>query len=101
MFEKLSLSKKDSEMMRFSNRMDQLSSMDDSRKLENEKIFLIRKIDEVQGEIFQLENNIQFFANAKKENPLVLEVKKNIERHRESLEMWKEKLKQVRSIIQE
>ncbi len=101
LFEKLSLSKKDSEMMRFSNRLDQLSSMDDSRKLENEKIFLMRKIDEVQGEIFQLENNIQFFANAKKENPLVLEVKKNIERHRESMEMWKEKLKQVRSIIQE
>ncbi|RTY92372.1 DUF349 domain-containing protein [Flavobacterium sp. GT3R68] len=100
LFEKLSLSKKDSEMMRFANRMDQLSGMDDSRKLENEKIFLMRKIDEVQSEIFQLENNIQFFANAKKDNPMVLEVKKNIERHRESLDLWKEKLKQVRNLKQ-
>jgi len=101
LFEKLSLSKKETEMVRFSNRMDQLSNMDDSRKLENEKIFLMRKIDEVQSEIFQLENNIQFFANAKKDNPMVLEVKKNIERHKESLDVWKEKLKQVRSIKQE
>ena len=101
LFDKLSLSKKDSEMARFNSRIDQLSGADDSRKLENEKIFLIRKIEEVQQEIFQLENNIQFFANAKKDNPMVLEVKKNIERHRESLDMWKEKLKQVRNIKSE
>ncbi|TPD73610.1 DUF349 domain-containing protein [Flavobacterium microcysteis] len=98
LFDKLSLSKKDSEMARFNSRIDQLSSSDDSRKLENEKIFLIRKIEEVQQEIFQLENNIQFFANAKKDNPMVLEVKKNIERHKESLQMWKDKLKQVRNL---
>ncbi|HEU4497561.1 MAG TPA: DUF349 domain-containing protein, partial [Flavobacterium sp.] len=98
LFDKLSLSKKDSEMARFNSRIDQLSDSDDTRKLENEKIFLIRKIEEVQQEILQLENNIQFFTNAKKDNPMVLEVKKNIERHKESLEMWKEKLKQIRKL---
>ena len=101
LFEKLSLSKKETEMVRFSNRVGNLSDSNDSRKLENEKIFLMRKIDEVQNEIFQLENNIQFFANtrnAKKENSIVLEVRKNIGIHKESLEVWKEKLKQIRSI---
>lgn len=98
LFDKLSLSKKETEMARFNSRIDQLSGSDDTRKLENEKIFLIRKIEEVQQEIFQLENNIQFFANAKKDNPMVLEVKKNIEKHKESLQMWKEKLKQVRNL---
>ena len=100
LFEKLSLSKKDSEMMRFSNRMDNLSDSNDTRKLENEKIFLMRKIDEVQGEIFQLENNIQFFTskNSKKENPMVMEVRKNIEKHKEELNTLKEKLKQVRNL---
>lgn len=104
LFEKLSLSKKDTDMMRFSNRMDQLSESNDSRKLENEKIFLIRKIEEVQNEIFQLENNIQFFTNtknAKKENSIVLEVRKNIAIHKESLDVWKEKLKQLRNLKQE
>ena len=104
LFEKLSLSKKDSDMMRFANRMDQLSESNDSRKIESEKIFLIRKIEEVQNEIFQLENNIQFFTNtknAKKENSIVLEVRKNIAIHKESLEVWKEKLKQLRNLKQE
>lgn len=104
LFEKLSLSKKDNEMMRFSNRMEQLSESNDTRKLENEKIFLSRKIEEVKNEIFQLENNIQFFANAKnakKENPIVLEVRKNIEKHKQEMELLKEKLKQVKSLNQE
>ena len=104
LFEKLSLSKKETDMMRFSNRVGNLSENNDGRKLENEKIFLIRKIEEVQNEIFQLENNIQFFTNtknAKKENSIVLEVRKNIAKHKESLEVWKEKLKQLRSIKQE
>ncbi|AWG25687.1 DUF349 domain-containing protein [Flavobacterium kingsejongi] len=97
LFDKLSLSKKETDMVKFNNRMEGLAGGDE-RKLENEKVFLIRKIDEVQNEIFQLENNIQFFANAKKDNPMVLEVKKNIEKHREVLDTWKEKLKQVRNI---
>ena len=103
LFEKLSLSKKDSEMMRFSNRMDQLSESNDTRKLEGEKIFLMRKIDEIKNEIFQLENNIQFFTNtrnAKKENSIVLEVRKNIEKHKEEMELLKDKLKQIRKINQ-
>jgi hypothetical protein len=101
LFNKLSLSKKDSEMMRFSNRMDNLSENNDTRKLENEKIFLMKKIDEIKNEIFQLENNIQFFTNtrnAKKENSIVLEVRKNIEKHKEEMEILKDKLKQVRNI---
>ena len=101
LFEKLNLSKKDTEMMRFANRMDHLSESHDTRKLDNEKIFIMRKIDEVQHEIFQLENNIQFFTNtknAKKENSIVLEVRKNIAIHKETLAVWKEKLKQLRNL---
>lgn len=101
LFEKLSLSKKETDMMRFNNRIEQLAGSDDSRKLENEKVFLMRKIDEVQGEIFQLENNIQFFTNtknAKKENSIVLEVRKNIEKHKEELTVLKDKLKQLRNL---
>jgi hypothetical protein len=104
LFDKLSLSKKETDMMRFSNRIDSLSESNDSRKLDNEKIFLMRKIEEVQNEIFQLENNIQFFTNtknAKKENSIVLEVRKNIAIHKESLAVWKDKLKQLRNLNQE
>lgn len=103
LFEKLSLSKKESDMMRFTNRVEALSGSNDTRKLDNEKIFLMRKIDEVQSEIFQLENNIQFFTSkdSKKENPMVAEVQKSIEKHKEELDTLKAKLKQLRNIAQE
>ncbi len=101
LFEKLSSSKKEGDMLRFANRLDNISGSEDSRKLDNERIFIMRKIDEVQNEIFQLENNIQFFQNtknAKKENSIVTEVRKTIERHKEELLTWKDKLKQIKSI---
>lgn len=98
LFEKLSASKKDNEMARYANRLDHLSGSDNSRKLDNEKVFIMRKIEEVQHELFQLENNIQFFGRAKADNPMVKEVLKNIEKQKEELATWKEKLKQLRSI---
>ncbi|MEI7508742.1 MAG: DUF349 domain-containing protein [Flavobacterium sp.] len=104
LFEKLSSSKKESEQLRFANKLGNLSSSEDSRKLDNEKIFIMRKIDEVQNEIFQLENNIQFFQNtknAKKENSIVTEVRKTIERHKEDLVIWKDKLKQIKNFKSE
>lgn len=100
LFEKLSLSKKDNEMVRYANKLDHLASTD-SRKLDNEKVFIIRKVDEVQAEIFQLENNIQFFAKAKADNPMVKEVLKNIELKKEELVILKDKLKQLRNLQSE
>ncbi|MUV04031.1 DUF349 domain-containing protein [Flavobacterium rakeshii] len=101
LFDKLSLSKKEAEMVKFNNRLEQLVDSDDSRKLENEQIFIMRKIDEVQSEILQLENNIQFISNAKADNPFIKEIHKNIDRHKEELKTWKEKLKQIRTIQKE
>lgn len=98
LFEKLSLSKKDSEMMKFSNRLDQLSEGNDQRAIVNEQIFMRRKIDELKHEINQLENNIGFFNNAKGNNPFVKEVQKNIEKYKEELQLWKDKLKKLNSI---
>ena len=101
LFEKLSSSKKDNEMVRYANRLDNLSGAENSRKLDNEKVFIIRKIEEVQSSLFQLENNIQFFGRAKADNPMVKEVMKNIEKQKEELATWKEKLKQLKSIKSE
>lgn len=100
LFEKLSSSKKSNDLSNYSDKLDHLASLD-SRKLDGEKIFIMRKIDEVQNDIFQLENNIQFFANADKNNPLVKEVTKNIEKRKEELVTWKDKLKQLNNFIAE
>lgn len=99
LFEKLSLSKKDTEMLRFNNRLEHMSENDDKRALEQEQYFVRKKIDEVQGEIFQLENNIQFISSSSKgKNPFIEEVQKSIERHKDDLNMWKEKLQQIKNI---
>ena len=100
-FEKLSSSKKDNELVRYANRLDNLSGSENTRKLDNEKVFIMRKIDEVKSNLFQLENNIQFFGRAKADNPVVKEVMDSIERQKEELATWKEKLKQLRSIKSE
>jgi hypothetical protein len=101
LFEKLSSSKKDNEMVRYANRLDNLSGAENSRKLDNEKVFIMRKIEAVQSSLFQLDNNIQFFGRAKADNPMVKEVLDNIEKQKEELATWKEKLKQLRSIKSE
>lgn len=98
LFEKLSSSKKDNELVRYANRIENLSGADNSKKLENEKVFIMRKIEEVQSNLFQLENNIQFFGKAKTDNPMVIEVMNTIESQKEELATWKEKLKQLRNI---
>lgn len=99
LFEKLSLSKKDTELIKFDNRLEHLSENEDSRALEKEAFFLRKKIDEVQGEIFQLENNIQFITSSSKgENPFIKEVNKTIDRHKEDLKLWKEKLSRLNQL---
>ena len=97
-FDKLKMDKSKLEMIRFEGRLENLSSGDDTRQLDNEQNFIRKKIDDVKSEINQLENNLQFFSNVKDDNPLVKDVHKNIEKHKASLETWKTKLKRVREM---
>jgi hypothetical protein len=101
LFDKLSLSKKDSEMMRYNNRINNLANSDENSKLISERIFLTKKIEEVQQEVRQLENNKLFITGASEKNPFVAEVNKNIEKRKQELEIWKEKLRQLDSIMKE
>ena len=94
------MSKKEAELIKFSNRIEYLVENKDERRIQNETIFIQRKIDEIQSEILQLETNVQFFSNAKADNPLLKEINKNIDRHKDELNLWKEKLVQLRKINQ-
>jgi len=99
LFDKLSMSKRESESIRYNSRITNLLETDDTRKLNSERIFLSRKIDEIQAEIRQLENNIMFITGAKDNNPFVIEVNKNIERHKQELQTWKDKFMQLNVAI--
>ena len=85
-------------MIKYENKLSSLSNQEDDRALRNEQSFIRKKIDEVKNEIRQLENNLQFFKNAKDDNPLVLEVQKNIAKHKENLDVWKTKLQKIKQL---
>lgn len=94
----LDIPKKDIEMIKFENKLDALNASDNDRDLDNERIFIRKKIDEVKSQINQLENNLQFFTNVDDDNPLVKEVKDNIKTHKESLAVWQEKLNKIKAL---
>jgi len=73
-------------------------SQEDDRKLQNERFFISKKIDETKAEINQLENNLGFFQHVPDDNPMVKEVHNNINRHKEQLEVWKAKLQKIKSL---
>ncbi|WP_108868603.1 DUF349 domain-containing protein [Aquimarina aquimarini] len=98
LFQQLNLSRKETELIKYENKLNTLSSQTDDRALRNEQNFIRKKIDEVNGEIRQLENNLLFFKHASDDNPMVMDVNKNIEKHRETLEVWKAKLKKIKQL---
>ncbi|HIC30384.1 MAG TPA: DUF349 domain-containing protein, partial [Flavobacteriaceae bacterium] len=98
LFKNLDLNKSEAEMIKFENKLQDLSSTDNQRVIDNERFYIQKKVDEIKGEINQLENNLQFFTNVKSDNPLVKEVHKNIKKHKEELALWKTKLKKIKSL---
>ncbi|SRX55293.1 DUF349 domain-containing protein [Aequorivita sp. CIP111184] len=98
LFSKLDLGKKETELIKFDNKLNTLVNREDDRKLQNEHFFISKKIDETRDEIRQLENNLGFFRHVPDDNPMVKEVHKNIERHKEQLEVWKAKLSKIKEI---
>ncbi|TPN84797.1 DUF349 domain-containing protein [Aquimarina algicola] len=98
LFQQLNLSRKETELIKYDNKLNTLSNQTDDRAIRNEQSFIRKKIDEVNAEIRQLENNLQFFKNAKDDNPLVIDVLKNIEKHKENLDVWKAKLKKIKQL---
>ena len=96
LFKKLDLSKQEAELLKYGDKIKQLANSDDNnRAIANERVFIRRKIDESNIEIRQLENNLQFFSNASEDSPLVQNVVKDINRHKEALDTWKSKLKNL------
>ena len=98
-FDKLKMDRSKLEMVKFESKLENLASHEnDTRLLDNEQNFIRKKIGEVQSEITQLENNLQFFSNVDESNPLVKDVLKNIDRHKSELDTWKAKLTRIKSM---
>src|SRR6056297_746814 len=96
LFHKLDISKQEVELLKYGNKIQRLKENDNQeRAIQNERSFIRKKIDECKDEIRQLENNLQFFSNASEENPMVKDVIKKVNNHKEALDSWKAKLKKL------
>ena len=96
-FAKLSLDKKEMELIKFENKLNTMVSREDDQKLLNEHVYISKKIEESKNEIRQLENNLGFFKHVDEKNPMVVEVHSNIAKHKEQLEVWSAKLSKIRT----
>ena len=92
LLEGLSLSKSEIAMLKYKNLIDGLMAQGNAHKLNSEQLFVRKKIDEINKEIQQLENNLSFFSNAKDDNPLVVNVRTNINSYKDEISIWKQKL---------
>ena len=98
LFKKLDLGKKESELIKYENRVAAIADEDSNQALNKEHYFITKKIDEIKAEINQLENNSGFFQHVADDNPLVRDVHKNIADHKKNLEIWKAKLAKLKSL---
>jgi predicted DNA-binding protein YlxM (UPF0122 family) len=94
----MDVDKTKAELLKYENRLQGLEEEDDSRKIYKEEQFLRTKISDTKAKINQFENNLQFFSSSDKESPLVKEVYDNIDELKDELEMWKTKLKKIKSL---
>ena len=99
LFNQLDIDKSEVEAIKYANKLNVLEG--DQRALDNEMVFVKRKMDEIKSEVLQFENNLAFFANAKKDNPLVKEVYKKIDTKKADLDTWKKKAQQIRAILKQ
>ena len=98
LYKKLNFDKQEIELIKYNNKLERLINDDNENSLNNEVIFVRRRIEELKSEILQLENNLAFFGNIDEKNPLVRDVIKNINNQKEALKTWENKLRELKHL---
>lgn len=96
LFNQLDMNRKETEMLKYENRLENLSN--DDEQIEREAFFLNKKVQQTADEIRKYEANLQLFSNPSPDNPLMKDTYKNIEKLKQQLKIWKAKLNKVRQL---
>jgi hypothetical protein len=88
------LSEVDAEMLKYQNKLNSLES-GDQRDFTNERFYLRKRRDEVQDEMRQLDNNLQFINAKDDKNPFLVQQRKNIAAFEKELDVIKAKQKEL------
>lgn len=97
-FDQLDMDKAEKRDIQFKTRIEAIVAEGDENKLKDELFKMQQTSKKCKEELTLLENNISFFKNAKDDNPLLKEVRKNIERQKEKLEEIKSRMTYLRSL---
>ena len=100
-FKAIDLDRRESQRIRFENKMESMTDGNDDRQLTRERQQVRKQIEDAQKELNQLENNMSFFNSSSPNNPLLKEAEKNIRQHREQIELLEEKMKMLNVKIRE
>jgi polyhydroxyalkanoate synthesis regulator phasin len=95
----MGLTPEQAEFLSFDQKFDLLTTQEDVNAIQKERMRIREKVNQLKDQTRQLENNLQFFANAKDDNPLVNNVLKEIEQHNEAIQGWNEKSKQLNILV--
>jgi uncharacterized protein (UPF0262 family) len=92
----IDLGKEEKAKILYQGRLDAITSSSNPEKgIDNERYAIRQKMDELIQEKAQLENNLSFFANAKDDNPLLVNARKSISNVQHKIDGFKAQLKML------
>lgn len=96
LWDSTTLSAKDKTTQKFNTQLGLIKN--DTDALNKEHAFLRKKIEEINTEMIQLENNLQFFSASSGENPVVAEVTTKIEKLSQQKTSLSDKTNAIKSL---
>ncbi len=94
-FKSIDMDRKESQRIRFENKMNNLVDQDGDRSLMREKDQLRKKRDEAQKELNQLETNLNFFSSRNSNSPFIKEAESKVTQQREIITSLDDKIKMI------
>lgn len=96
LYDQLKMDKQEVEKAKYQVKLAGLKT--DDFKLKKERQFIQNKITELQKQLQQYETNIEFFGASKGADKLKKQVEKNMDKCRQSIEQWKDKLALLKAL---
>ena len=95
-YKKLDIDRSERDKMMFKDRIENLSKAEQPKKLLNrEKDAIRHKINKLESDIMQFENNLGFFSDSSGASKLKQDVERKIERTRDEIEKLEEQMKMI------
>jgi predicted DNA-binding protein YlxM (UPF0122 family) len=92
-YDALRMSKSEKTAMHYRHKVENLQQSGDSRGIDNERRFIKDQIKKLEDTIDKYETNMSFFGRSKGADVFKADIQKNIDKAREEMESWKQKLK--------